>query len=62
MSNPYNVFNYQTSLNLNTAHWDWLTDHEHQMTDHESLDVDLDSAFDDISAANELAKFDLQSK
>lgn len=53
MSNPYNV-----SLNLNTAHWDWLTDHEHQMTDHESLDVDLDSAFDDISAANELAKFD----
>jgi hypothetical protein len=60
MSNPYTFFPSQ--LNLNTAHWDWLTDHEHQMTDHESLDVDIDSAFDDISAANELAKYDHQSK
>lgn len=53
MSNPYNI-----SLNLNRAHWDWLTDHEHQMADHESLDVDLDATLDDISLANELAKFD----
>ncbi len=50
MSNPYRI-----TLNLNTAHWDWLTYHEQQLVDHESLDVDLDSAFDDISAANELA-------
>jgi hypothetical protein len=56
MSNPYNV-----SLNLNTAHWEWLTDHEQELTSHESLDVDLDSTFDDISAANELAKFDLSN-
>lgn len=52
MSNPYNI-----SLNLNIAHWDWLTNHEQQISDHESLDVDLDSTLDDISAANELAKF-----
>ena len=56
MSNPYNV-----SLNLNTAHWEWLTDHEQELTSHESLDVDLDSTLDDISAANELAKFDLSN-
>lgn len=51
MSNPYNV-----TLNLNTAHWDWLTDHEHQMTDHESLDVDIESTLDDVGEANDLAK------
>lgn len=52
MSNPYRY------LNLNTAHWDWLTDHEHLMSDHESRDVDLEATLDDISLANELAKFD----
>jgi hypothetical protein len=52
MSNPYSV---RFPLNLNNTHWDWLIDHEQRLMDHESLDVDLDSAFDDISAANELA-------
>lgn len=51
MSNPYNI-----RLNLNTAHWDWLVDHEHQMTEHESSDVDLESTLEDISRANELAR------
>lgn len=57
MSNPYRI-----TLNLNTAHWDWLTDHEQQLMDHESLDVDVDSAFDDISAANELAALIAETK
>lgn len=42
-------------LNLNTVHWDWLVDHEHQLSDHESSDVDLESTLDDISRANALA-------
>ena len=29
---------------------------EQRMTDHESLDVDIESALDDVSEANELAK------
>lgn len=49
MSNPYMI---NLPLNLNTAHWDWLVDHEHQISDYESSDVDLDSMFDDISRAN----------
>ena len=49
-SNPYTV------LNLNTVHWDWLVDHEHQLTDHESSDVDIDTAFGDAEFASQLAK------
>jgi len=43
-------------LNLNTVHWDWLVDHEHQLSDHESSDVDLESTLEDISRANALAE------
>jgi hypothetical protein len=43
-------------LNLNTAHWDWLVDHEHQISEHESSDMDIDSMYDDISRANDLAR------